>query len=270
MKEEFDLSVTTYGRVKDKQFDVVLLPWGATEPHNLHLPYLTDCILAHAVALDVAERVSKEYGVHCMVMPPMNMGAQNPGQRTLPFCIHARYETQKAILNDIVSSLYAQGFRRLLIVNGHGGNVFKPMIRDLSIDYPDFIIASSEWWKMADAKDFFEELGEHADELETSVMMYYHPEWVHMDEAGEGKGNSFALKAMREGKVWIPRDWNEVTKDTGIGNPMKSSSEKGRRFVEAVVCEYVEFLQAFAKVNESASLYEKKERNITIELDKKI
>ena len=119
MKESFDLITTTFGRTRERQYDVVLLPWGATEPHNLHLPYLTDCILSHDIAVDVADTLFKQSGVRCMVMPPVNMGAQNPGQRELPFCVHARYETQKAILTDIVASLYTQGFRRMLIVNGH-------------------------------------------------------------------------------------------------------------------------------------------------------
>ena len=91
--------------------------------------------------------------------------------------MHTRYETQKAILTDIVDSLYHQGFRKLVIVNGHGGNTFKSMIRDLLTRYPDFLIAASDWFKMRNAKDFFDNPGDHADEIETSVMMYYHPNW---------------------------------------------------------------------------------------------
>jgi creatinine amidohydrolase len=255
MKDTFDLTTTTHGQIRGRKYDIILLPWGATEPHNLHLPYLTDCILSHDVAVDIANEVFRQYGIRCMVMPPVNMGAQNPGQREQPFCIHARYETQKAILSDIVASLYVQGFRKMLIVNGHGGNVFKPMIRDLLLDYPDFIIASSEWYKQANPKDFFENPGDHADEIETSVMMHYHPEWVNLDEAGEGKAKSFALKALQKGNVWIPRNWNEVTSDTGIGNPMKSSAEKGKRFINAVIQEYVDFLREFAKIHQISELY---------------
>ena len=255
MKESFDLITTTFGRTRERQYDVVLLPWGATEPHNLHLPYLTDCILSHDIAVDVADTLFKQSGVRCMVMPPVNMGAQNPGQRELPFCVHARYETQKAILTDIVASLYTQGFRRMLIVNGHGGNVFKPMIRDLSLDYPDFMIVSSEWYKQANPKDFFENPGDHADEIETSVMMYYHPELICLAEAGEGRAKGFAIDALKNGKAWIPRNWSMVTQDTGIGNPMKSTAEKGKRFVDAVIGEYVNFLRDFAKINQISELY---------------
>ena len=81
---------------------MAILPWGAIEPHNLHLPYLTDCILSHDIAVDAALKAWERYGVHCMVMPFVSMGSQNPGQRELPFCVHSRYETQKAILTDFL------------------------------------------------------------------------------------------------------------------------------------------------------------------------
>jgi len=150
---------------------------------RMHIPIIGNGdITSGADAL----RGFEEYGVRAMVLPPVTFGAQNPGQRELAFCVHARYETQRAILTDIVASLHHQGLRKLLIINGHGGNSFKNMIRDLTIDFPDFTIATSEWFKMASARDFFENPGDHADELETSVMMYYHPELVDISEAGGG------------------------------------------------------------------------------------
>ena len=260
MNREIDLSVSTYGVARQFKYDVAILPWGATEPHNLHLPYMTDCILSQAVALDAAELALHQYGVRCMVLPPVAMGSQNPGQRDLPFCIHYRYETQFSILKDIVASLQHQGIRRLLIVNGHGGNSFKQMIRDLSlVTHPSSImIASAEWFKMASAKDFFEQPGDHADEIETSVMMHYHPELVRLEEAGEGKARSFAIEALREGKVWMPRHWTLVTDDTGIGNPTLSTAEKGRRFADACADGFARFLRDFSKINEESELYSEK------------
>ncbi|WP_417186234.1 creatininase family protein [Bacteroides sp.] len=240
MMENVDLSILSYGKVKDLKYDLVILPWGATEPHNLHLPYLTDCILAHDIAVDAALRAKERYGVQCMVMPPVTMGAQNPGQRELNFCVHTRYETQKAILTDIVASLYVQGFRKMVIINGHGGNCFKNMIRDLAFEYPDFLIASSEWFTVLPAKDYFDDPGDHADEVETSVMMYYHPELVNLDEAGEGKYKPFAMKSLREKVAWTPRNWQKVSDDTGIGNPKLATSEKGKNFSGAIVYKYAE------------------------------
>lgn len=243
MEKELDLAVSCYGKVKPLKYDLAVLPWGATEPHNLHLPYLTDCILSHDVAVDAARLAFDQYGVRCMVLPYITAGSQNPGQRELNFCIHYRYETQKAILTDIVASLYAQGHRRLLIINGHGGNSFKNMIRDLSVDYPDFLIATSEWFTVIPAKEYFEEPGDHADELETSVMMHYHPELVNLDEAGEGKSKKFASQMLNEKVAWVPRHWMKVSEDTGIGNPKKASAEKGKRYVEAVTAKYAQLFK---------------------------
>ncbi|MBO7255108.1 MAG: creatininase family protein [Paludibacteraceae bacterium] len=231
----FDLSVTPFGKVKNRNYSIAVLPWGATEPHNLHLPYLTDCILSQAIALDAAQRLQNEFQHNVMVLPPVAMGAQNPGQRDLPFCIHYRFETQKAILSDIIASLYHQGFRKLVIINGHGGNNFKSMIRDFAIDYPDFLIATTEWYTIIPPTNYFEEEDDHAGELETSVMMHYYPDLVKLTDAGEGKSKPFAINSLNEKTAWVPRHWLKVTTDTGIGNPLKASAEKGKVYSNKVV-----------------------------------
>lgn len=247
MRKEFDLTRANYGTVKSSDYDVALLPWGATEPHNLHLPYLTDSILSQEIAVSSAELAFERHGVRCMVLPPVSFGSQNPGQQELPFCIHSRYETQKAILQDIVASLHMQGYSRLLIINGHGGNSFKNMIRDMHCIYPDFIIASSEWYNVCRAADFFDDPGDHADELETSVMLHFHPELVNISEAGEGRSGGFSAELLKEGKVWIPRNWSRVSIDTGIGNPAKATAEKGAAFAKAVTDRYADFLKDFTE-----------------------
>lgn len=254
-KKEIDLSIANYGTTHQLNYDVALLPWGATEPHNQHLPYLTDCILAHDIAVDAAEQLYCQHKIRAMVMPPVFAGAQNPGQRDLIFCVHYRHDTQRAILTDIVQSLHHQGLRKLLIVNGHGGNSFKGMIRDLTTDFPDFIVATSEWFKMAPSADYFDVVGDHADEVETSVMMHYHPELVRLEEAGKGNAKRFAISQLASGRIWIPRNWTLVSEDTGIGDPSRSTAEKGRRFAEAVVDEYVDFLRQFATIDHQAQLY---------------
>ena len=234
MEKEIDLSVSNYGSVRGRHYDLAILPWGATEPHNLHLPYLTDGIISHDIAVDAARAALATYGVRAMVLPPVLMGSQNPGQRDLTFCIHARYETQKAILTDIVASLHQQGLRRLLIVNGHGGNNFSNMVRDLAVDFPDFLIAVNVWYKTLPVKDYFDNPGDHADELETSVMMHYHPELVNLAEAGEGKGGGFAPETLAKGIAWIPRNWAAVTADTGIGDPSAATAAKGAAYIAAI------------------------------------
>lgn len=243
MSKFHDLSVSNYGTTRDVDYDIAVLPWGATEPHNLHLPYLTDAILSHDVAVDAAVKAKERYGVMAMVMPPVALGSQNPGQRELKFCVHTRHETQRAVLTDIVASLRHQGIKRVLIVNGHGGNNFKQMIRDLAVDMPDVLIAASEWFKVRPAKDYFDSPGDHADELETSVMMHYHPELVNLAEAGEGRSGGFAAETLRRGVAWVPRRWDRVSHDTGIGNPSAATAEKGARYADAVSDDYAELMR---------------------------
>jgi len=257
MNREIDLSISAYGVTRPLDYDIVILPWGATEPHNLHLPYLTDSILSHDVAVDAAQLALDKFGVRAMVLPPVMMGAQNPGQRDLKFCIHYRYDTQRGILADIVASLHHQGFRKLLIVNGHGGNSFKSMIRDLVVDYPDFLILSSEWFTVLPAKEWFDQPSDHADELETSVMMHYHPELVKLEEAGAGEAHPFALEGLRKKTAWLPRHWTKVTTDTGIGNPRLATAEKGQRYAAAVAERYAMLLNELAAVGNDDDIYEK-------------
>lgn len=241
--KDIDLHCANLAATRGRSYDIAILPWGATEPHNLHLPYLTDAILSHDVGVDAARIAQREYGINAMVLPAMPLGSQNPGQREQKFCIHYRQSTQMAVITDIVSSLHHQSLRRMLILNGHGGNVFKGMIRDLAVDYPDFLIASAEWFKAAPSKDYFEIPNDHADELETSVMMHYHPELVDISEAGDGAYTTFKADTLRKGVAWVPRNWARVSSDTGIGDPRRATAEKGARFAEAVASRLAEVLR---------------------------
>lgn len=248
MKSEFDITTAKWLHVKDKKYDLAFLPWGATEPHNLHLPYCTDMLTAQAVAFEVCEK-AHERGVNAMVLPGIPLGSQNPGQVELPFCIHATQQTQAAILRDIVYSLKKQGIQKLIIMSGHGGNQFKGIIRDIMIEDPSMIIILSEWFSFVPPGAFFEEKDDdHAGELETSVMMHYYPELVlPLDKAGDGDFKRFAIDGLNKRVAWIPRDWSETTVDTGVGNPKKATAEKGRRYVEVVVRQLTDLVVDFAK-----------------------
>ena len=232
---EIDLTKTSYGKVKGKKYGMAILPWGATEPHNYHLPYLTDTILSYHISIDALTWAMQKAGFLGMVLPPVTLGSQNPGQRDLAFCIHTRYETQRAILTDIVASLHRQGISKLVITNGHGGNSFKNMVRDLSVEFPDFLIAVVDWFSIVPQRDYFEEKDDHAGEMETSLMMYYHPELVSLSEAGDGFAKPFAIYALNDKTAWVPRWWTKVSIDTGIGNPKKSSAEKGEQYAQAII-----------------------------------
>lgn len=233
--KHIDLATESYGNIKGQPYSFAVLPWGATEPHNYHLPYLTDCYLAHDIAVDAVGKAWSKYGIRGMVLPAIPLGAQNPGQRELPFCIHARYETQKLILSDIVESLDTQNIRILIIMNGHGGNSFKPMIRDLSVDYPEMLIVNCDWFAVEPRKEYFEEeFDDHAGEQETSVMMHYRPGLVNIEVAGDGESRTFAIDSLNNKTAWVPRDWSKASTDTGVGNPKKSTAAKGAKYANVV------------------------------------
>ena len=86
-----------------------------------------------------------------------------------------------------------------------------------------------------DKTAYFEEKGDHADEMETSLMLYLRPDLVLPKEKwGDGSAKKFKIKAFSEGWAWAERKWSEVSPDTGVGNPHKSSPEKGAHFFKAV------------------------------------
>jgi creatinine amidohydrolase len=246
MYSKYDITTAKWGEVKEmSHYDMAILPWGATEPHNFHLPYCTDLLTAQAVAFEVAEKAALQ-GVKLMVLPGIPLGSQNPGQIELPYCIHTSQTTQMAVLRDIVYSLKRQGIHKLMIISGHGGNNFKGIIRDIMIEDPEMIIVQNEWFSIIPAKDFFEEkIDDHAGELETSVMLHYYPELVRMDLAGDGNSRKFAIEGLNTKVAWLPRDWSRVTQGTGVGYPKKATSEKGRRYMEAVIPRILQFVIDF-------------------------
>lgn len=221
---------------------LAILPWGATEPHNYHLPYCTDMLTAIAVSNEVAYYASKQ-DVELMVLPGIPLGSQNPGQIELPYCIHASAKTQYCILRDIVISLNKQGIKKLLIISGHGGNNFKGFIRDLNVEFPNFEIAICEWFNIIARNEFFEEkIDDHAGELETSVMLHYYPQMVDMQVAGNGEFKPFNIQGFNDKVAWIPRNWNTVSKDTGVGCPFKATAEKGEKYMNVVIPKIVTFI----------------------------
>lgn len=230
------ISHQTLPAVRDARYTVAVLPWGATEAHNLHLPYGTDTIQAERVAIESARRAEAQ-GAKVAVLPAVPFGV-NTTQLDIPLTLNLMPTTQLAVLRDLVEALEGQGIRTLVIVNGHGGNDFKWMIRELQPRTSVFL-CTLNWWQAVDPTGFFDDLGDHAGELETSVMMAIAPEVVRpLDEAGPGRARPWALRALREGWVWAPRRWTKVTDDTGIGDPKAATAAKGARFFDAV-CEKV-------------------------------
>lgn len=242
------LAETNWNALKDANFDLAVLPWGATEAHNYHLPYSTDNFEADALAAGSA-KVAWEKGGKVIVLPTVPFGV-NTGQSDIYLDINLNPSTQYAILCDVVEVLNRQGIYKLLIFNSHGGNNFKPLVRELGLKFPKMFISFSNWPQAVDKSDYFQEKGDHADEMETSLMLYLKPELVLPKEKwGSGASKKYKIKAFSEGWVWAERKWSQISEDTGVGNPMYSTSEKGERFYKDVTEKMGNFLFELCKAD---------------------
>ncbi len=223
------LAETNWNELKDAKFDLAVLPWGATEAHNYHLPYATDNIQADHMVAEAAKNAWGKGG-KVIVLPTIPFGV-NTGQSDIYLDINLNPSTQLAILSDIVEVLNRQGIHKLLVFNGHGGNNFKPLIRELGLKFPKMFISLSFFPGTLNKYEYFEEKGDHADEMETSLMLYLRPDLVLPRETwGDGKDKGYKIKAFSEGWVWAERKWSEISEDTGVGNPHKATAKKGERF----------------------------------------
>lgn len=235
------LAETNWNALKDATFDLAVLPWGATEAHNYHLPYATDNYEADALAAESA-RIAWEKGGKVIVLPTLPFGV-NTGQSDIYLDINLNPSTQFAILCDIIEVLNRQDVFKLLLFNSHGGNNFKSIVRELGLKFPKMFISLSNWTQVVDKYSYFEEKGDHADEMETSLMLHLRPDLVLPKEKwGDGASKGYKIKSFSEGWVWAERQWSKISEDTGVGNPHKSTKEKGERFFTDVTQKMGDFM----------------------------
>ena len=247
------LAETAWTMVKNDPYEVAILPWGATEAHNYHLPYGTDCFETEAVAEESA-RKAWERGAKVVVLPTVPFGV-NTQQLDIPLTLNMNPSTQVAVLSDLVESLEAHRVSKLLILNGHGGNDFRQMIRELQTQTPLFL-CTTNWFAIPGLLKTFEQPGDHAGEMETSLMMHIRPDLVHsLDVAGPGTARDWKVKAFRDKWAWAPRQWTRVTDDTGVGDPSAATPGKGARYFDSLTTKLADFLVELNEVDPT-DLYE--------------
>lgn len=190
-----------------------------------------------------------EKGAKVIVLPTVPFGV-NTGQVDITLDLNINPSTQLAILRDLIAVLHRENIRKLLLLNTHGGNNFKPILRELGLEFPEMFLVSCFCFGAVDKDDFFDEEGDHADEMETSLLLYLQPDLVlPLDEAGEGKERQPVIRGIREGWAWSERQWSMVTDDTGIGNPKAATREKGERYFKAVIEKVAELMVELAEVD---------------------
>jgi creatinine amidohydrolase len=243
------LAENTWKVVKEENYELAVLPWGATEAHNYHLPYATDVIEADHISAESA-RIAWEKGAKVIVLPTIPFGV-NTGQADIKLDINLNPTTQLAILDNVIQVLNRFGIHRFMILNSHGGNDFRVLVRELGLRDPGMFICTSNWFHSFDKSEFFDEVqGDHADEMETSLLMYLTPQLVRpLDEAGDGREKKHRIKEFSEGWVWAERKWSQISADTGTGNPKKSTKEKGERAFKKITEKMGDVMYKIAKAD---------------------
>jgi creatinine amidohydrolase len=240
------LAETNYGEVKQRHYEVAVLPFGATEPHNLHLPYGIDAIEADVVGEKICEEACRR-GAKVILLPTIPYGTQN-NQAKFPFAMNLNPSTLVAICRDLVESLARSGIRKIVLLNSHGGNELKVVLRELDGRTPAHLFLCNWYTACKDLfGDIFERQDDHAGEMETSFAIAHCPELVARNPDGsltadEGRAAKTRFEAINRGWVTITRPFHLLTTNAGVGNPHAATAEKGQRHMQAIVDRLAQFL----------------------------
>ena len=203
----WNLLKSAYCDVKKCSYEVAVLPLGATEPHNLHLPYGTDVLEAQLVGERVCS-AAHDQGAKVVLLPTIPYGTET-NLREFPLAINVNPSTLYAFITDIVDSLVKSGVQKIILLNSHGGNGMKPLLRELYGSTPAQLFLCNWYDALKDCYfDIFEHMEDHAGEMETSFMMAFHPELVAKKPDGsmnadDATRSDFQLRHPVPGKAQI-------------------------------------------------------------------
>ncbi len=242
----WQLADLTYRHLKDTPPPAVaVLPFGATEPHNLHLPYATDTIQVDVLADRACQR-AHERGARVVALPTIPYGTET-NQHRFPLSMNLNPTTLLAVVTDLLGSLAGSGVQRCVILNGHGGNDFKWMLRQLHGQTPVHLFLCN-WFKVATDRhaEIFSQPDDHAGEMETSLMLVYRPDLVALEHADDGRIAKTRFEAVNRGWVELTRPWHLLTTNSGAGNPHAATAAKGEQLSQILVERLGDFLVELA------------------------
>jgi creatinine amidohydrolase len=243
----------TWPEVKALDFSklIVLLPTGSIEQHGPHLPLSVDTDLVSALATRIEQRSPQNILLLPTLWPGLSTHHMHfPGTLDVPQSDYIR------LITNLGKSIAAMGANKCFILNGHGGNdtPLRAALRELKTDCPNVRFVFASYWSLgAQAiKDVREsEMGGlgHACEMETSMMLYLHPERVKMDLA-KRDGPPFT-DIYRKADMQFPRpvffvnEFHEVAASGVVGHPELATAEKGKRFIDGIVESVARFVDHF-------------------------
>jgi creatinine amidohydrolase len=220
---------------------VVVAPIAACEQHSLHLPVFTDTLLVTAVA----EAAEKKLPEQLLLLPALWFGASHHHLR-FGATLSATVDTHIDMLCDLLVPLLDDGYQRILILNGHGGNIdtMQVALRRLQPKYRDRVLSAASYWDLA--RDELAALADgprkvmgHACEFETSMVMALRPDLVRKEQIrNDLETTDPALRGL-----YVADDMRQRTDHGAVGYCELASAEKGRRMIEAAAARVVEVVQ---------------------------
>src|SRR5437016_4238175 len=212
---------------------VVVAPIAACEQHSRHLPTYTDTILVTAVAEGVEQRLPRQV----LLLPTLWLGASHHhlpfgGTLSLPVDAHA------AVLGELLTPLLEDGYQRVLLLNGHGGNIdtLHMALRRLQPRFRERSLTAASYWELADkelaalAEGARKSMG-HACEFETSMVLALRPDLVRREEIKDDPSTD--TPALRG--LYIAEDFRQRTDHGAVGYPELGTAEKGKAFLKAAI-----------------------------------
>jgi creatinine amidohydrolase len=218
-------------RQVSREETVVVSPIAACEQHSRHLPTFTDTILVTAVAEGVEQRLPNRV----LLLPTLWLGASG---HHLPFgaTLTLEVDLHATVLRELLTPLLKDGYRRVMLLNGHGGNIdtLHMALRQLQPHYPKCLLTGASYWELAEqelagiAEGPRKSMG-HACEFETSMILALRPDLVRKEEIkNDYREDDPALRGL-----YIAEDFGQRTQRGAVGFPELASAEKGKRFLQA-------------------------------------
>jgi len=234
---------------------IFVVPLGSMEQHGKHLPLFTDSLIVG----HVADRVEALRSERIVVLPVQWLG-HSPHHRRFG-CVSLDLFPYIELIRGLCRSLIAMGARRILLLNGHGGNDVpcKAALRELKSEFEslsDLYVAYATYWNLAAAE--FTAIREspvggmgHACEMETSILLAEEPELVDMSKATRGGPSAergFRTIDMLKGEpFFMINEFDEFSETGVIGMPDFATSEKGEKFLEAAAQAVARFVDELGR-----------------------
>jgi creatinine amidohydrolase len=239
------LTWTQIAALPDKPNTVIVLPAGSTEQHGPHLPCAVDTVIAAGVVGHALARLPAS--VPAYALPPISYGKSDEHLH-FPGTVTLEGSTLLETITQIGESVYRMGFRKLLIVNAHGGQpqVMEMAARELRLRHGDYVVLPHFAWRVPHAAGQFlsereKRLSMHAGHAETAIMMALAPHTVQMQHAVANYPPEFPSQVLsadgRPACAWTARDFG----DSGvIGDPLPATPEQGQAILDSLAISWAQ------------------------------